>query len=158
MSIEPADEFGQAGNQRAPWLPAADPGTTGDALVALIENASVEFLERIAEHPNTPCTVLTQLGAHADSNVRAAVTDNPNASEEVILLLCFDNNPDIRFRIAENHNMAPGTLNIMDNDDNPYVAERARKTIRRLASQGQVAALTKTRLSRLHQKNRGALT
>lgn len=137
MFPEKTDDLQQ---QRAQWRTAIDPNTTGDVLKDLVINASVLLLERIAEHPNTPQSVLTKLSVHLDSNVRSAVTDNANASEEVILRLCSDQNPDVRFSLAENHKLSVNILKMIAADDNPYVAERAKKTLRRLEAQLPVTA------------------
>lgn len=137
----PSDENpGCSGRTSAQWLAAMDLKTSSDELEQLAANAPIAFLEQLAGHPNAPESLLRQLACHPHHDVRSAIADNPNTPSELIQALCNDQNPDVRFCIAENHNIKPDTLKLLVTDDNPYVAERAKKTMRRLKSKEGIMA------------------
>jgi hypothetical protein len=54
--------------------------------------------------------------------------------------LAFDENPDVRYEIAEDANTPFELLRMMTEDENPYVAERAKRTLKRLGRWQVIAA------------------
>jgi len=102
--------------------------------MALALGACPALLVRIVEHRNAPLPLLVAMVGHPDPRVRTAVADNPMAPPELLRRLCQDRDIDVRFQMAENHSLTADILNFLAQDENPYVADRARKTLDRLAS------------------------
>jgi hypothetical protein len=97
--------------------------------------ANASILESIATNPNTPCSILRQLVAHSEPDVRAVLADNKSTPLDAIYVLIHDENPDVRYQLAENHNLPIELLQHLAEDENPYVACRAQRTIRRIESE-----------------------
>jgi hypothetical protein len=125
---------------------------TDEILGSLLPGASVEMLERIAENPATPASILQILSASDDSRVRAAVAENPSTSDSILLAFCCDKSPDVRFRLAECPYISKRLLNLLAEDENCYVAFRARQTLERLQRQsGQSPVAIFERRRSLHR-------
>ncbi|HEY9719592.1 MAG TPA: hypothetical protein V6C69_19085 [Trichormus sp.] len=104
------------------------------ATESVLADAVGDYSLHTAEDPNTPVHLLEKFVLSDDSEIRIAVADNPNTPVTLLSILAHDENPDVRFALAENHNIGTGVLSILVDDDNPYVADRARRTLDRLAA------------------------
>jgi hypothetical protein len=104
------------------------------ATESVLANAVSNYSVHTAEDPNTPVHLLEKFVLSDDPEIRIAVADNPNTPVTLLSLLAHDENPDVRFALAENHNIGTGILSILVDDDNPYVADRASRTLGRLAA------------------------
>jgi hypothetical protein len=98
----------------------------------ILEKAMDGWMLHIAEDANTPAHMLEDLALNEDHNVRMAVADNPNTPIDLLMVLARDEHLDIRYALAENHNIDTAVHNLLLDDDNPYVADRARRTLKRL--------------------------
>jgi hypothetical protein len=105
---------------------------------ALLSETSIPCLMRIAENPSVPPSMLEHLAMHPDARVREAVADNPNTPLDTLWLLVYDSCADVRYAMSENHNLPLSLLTALAEDENPYVASRARQTIYRIGSLGQL--------------------
>lgn len=112
------------------WYVPAPPRATESVL----DNAVSRYSIHAAEDPNTPVHLLEKYVLSDDPEIRIAVADNPSTPVTLLSILAHDENPDVRYALAENHNIGTGILSIMVDDDNPYVADRARRTLDRLAT------------------------
>jgi hypothetical protein len=103
-------------------------------------------LVRVAESMRAK-NMLSKLATDRSHEVRIAVADNPSTPASVMLTLAKDKHPDVRFRVAENPRSPRSALRILTQDENPYVAQRAKKTLKRLTiqSQGAITSLLTSR-------------
>ncbi|CAN5124256.1 hypothetical protein BH10CYA1_BH10CYA1_35480 [soil metagenome] len=115
------------------WLIAKSPETHPAVLDVLASVDSNAFAERIAENPKASPSTLARLAGHASYTVRTAVAENENTPAEILCILVTDGHADVRFAMAENHNLDEGLLNTLAEDENCYVADRARRTLNRIA-------------------------
>ncbi len=90
-------------------------------------------VRQVAENPSTPAQALHKLAKSLDVGVRTAIADHINTSIETIMFLTQDASADLRYALAENHNIDSSALHLLTEDTNPYVAQRALKTLARLA-------------------------
>jgi hypothetical protein len=104
-------------------------------LLTLLEHSEARDVsaKQLAEHHSTPASTLSQLAKCCDVAVRMAVADNRNTSVDTLMRLTADTNADLRYGVAENHNIHQSVLLALLEDTNPYVAQRAGKTLARLA-------------------------
>jgi hypothetical protein len=129
---------------KSSWIMALSRSSLSHELIAeLINDASVDMLERIAESSATPAEILQTLACWNDPMVRAAVAENPSCPVALMRQLASDRSPDVRYRLAECHHVPAEILETMLDDDNCYVAFRVRKTLDRLrpAAPRTIAAL-----------------
>ncbi len=96
------------------------------------QNCTAAWAAALAEQTLTSPAVLNALARHSDVDVRIAVAENRMTPIETVMALSRDENLDLRFAIAENHNLNVEILNVLMGDSNPFIAERAKRTIRRL--------------------------
>lgn len=115
------------------WMMAKNPQTHPAVLDVLASVDSSVFAERIAENPNAAPSTLARLAAHASPEVRIAVAENINTPVEILNILVNDEHADVRFSMAENHNLNEALLENLAGDENCYVAQRARRTLNRIA-------------------------
>jgi len=86
------------------------------------------------QHKQNETEILNRLVAgHYDTQIRMDIGDHVNTPLAVVLKLTEDENTDVRFGLAENHNLHASALNLLAEDSNPFVAQRAQKTLARLA-------------------------
>lgn len=92
------------------------------------------WARKIAEDPRSSAALLSQLSDSADPRIRVAVAEHKNTPLKMVLEIAADVDLDVRFAMAENHNMAPSVLAFLATDTNPFVADRAQRTIERVAA------------------------
>ena len=129
---------------------AANPETSSVVLrklATLTEDRSI--LIYLAENRSTPADTLSTLSRHESPEVRTAVADNPSCPAEILDYLVKDISADLRFAMAENHCLAEELLYDLAMDENPWIADRAERTLARLAEE---AAKVKTNLSLIYPK------
>ncbi|MBZ5646767.1 MAG: hypothetical protein LAN37_06025 [Acidobacteriia bacterium] len=91
---------------------ARDPQTSSQELALLAESAPADdylLLRTIAEHPNTPATILDKLSEHPYDAVQENVARHPNASVETLEQLAADPSRPLWFLVACNA-AAPAAL------------------------------------------------
>ena len=84
---------------------ARDPKTTADQLAALFQETSADdylLLRIIAEHPNTPSSVLALLAQHSYDAVKENVARHPNADRKTLERLAEDPTRPLWFLVACN--------------------------------------------------------
>ncbi|MGH6630506.1 MAG: hypothetical protein ACREB3_12310 [Burkholderiales bacterium] len=84
---------------------ARDPKTTADELAALFQQTSADdylLLRIIAEHPNTPSSVLALLAQHSYDAVKENVARHPNADRKTLEKLAEDPTRPLWFLVACN--------------------------------------------------------
>jgi hypothetical protein len=84
---------------------ARDPKTTADELAALFQKTSADdylLLRIIAEHPNTPSSVLALLAAHSYDAVKENVARHANADRKTLEKLADDPTRPLWFLVACN--------------------------------------------------------
>lgn len=112
---------------------ATEPESFRQGLESLAQPKLRWLLVRMAESTRATPAVLAQLAAHEDSEVRAAVIDNPNTALDTLWMLANDESADVRYALAENPNVPVAILDHLESEDsNAYIADRARKTLRRI--------------------------
>ena len=122
-------------------LIASNPQTPSailDELAEAVERGQVipGVLEKIAENPNSDLNLLEKLTNNRSAVVRAAVANNPGSVPLMWKLAC-DTNALVRYRVAKNKHFPEHVYQSLALDEEPRVAERARKTLDKLAkSQG----------------------
>ena len=104
------------------------------ATQSILETAVIGYSIHAAEDRNTPVNMLEKLVLSDDPEVRIAVADNQSTPITLLRVLAHDENADVRYAVAENHNIGTAILLILVDDQNPYVADRARRTLDRLAA------------------------
>ena len=115
---------------------AANPETSSVVLrklATLTEDRSI--LIYLAENRSTPADTLSTLSRHESPEVRTAVADNPSCPAEILDYLVKDISADLRFAMAENHCLAEELLYDLAMDENPWIADRAERTLARLAEE-----------------------
>jgi hypothetical protein len=107
---------------------------------SLLDATMTDWAIHAAEDTSTASHLLEQLALSDNADVRIAVADNSCTPIDLLSALARDENPDVRYAIAENHNIDRDVLAMLLEDDNPYVADRARRTLDRLAGGSVVNA------------------
>lgn len=91
---------------------ARSPNTAADELARLAQAAPAEdylLLRTIAEHPNTPASVLAVLGTHVYDAIKENVARHPNADAATLEKLAAESARPLWFLVACNP-AAPATL------------------------------------------------
>ena len=65
-----------------------------------ILNSDWEVRAKVAENPNTPADVLTELAKDRDCDVRCFVARNPNTPADVLTELAKDSDYIVRYLVA----------------------------------------------------------
>ncbi len=135
---------------RTPATIATDPSTAPSILALLAVSADVSILEKVACNPSTPTSVLEQLAEHNEIAVKEAVIDNPATPMDILEMMLRDNDSEVRYALAENHNVPIRIIEPLCMDDNPYVADRAQRTMERIARTGNVVGILRARRTKKH--------
>ena len=115
---------GVGSNQYKTQVGVADPPAAGD-LVAQVWGLNRIQRLRVAENPNTPPDILTQLAGDKDVYVRWGVAANPNTPPDTLVQLAGDKNTDVRWGVAENPNTPADTLVQLTGDKRERVSSAA---------------------------------
>jgi hypothetical protein len=118
-------------------LIASNPQTSSAILDELAEAAGRSqvipgVLEKIAENPNADLNLLEKLANNPSAVVRAAVANNPRSVPLMWKLAC-DSNALVRYKVAKNKHFPDHVYQSLALDAEPKVAERAKKTLAKLA-------------------------
>lgn len=117
---------------RIRWIVANHPNTPVSVLRSMVEHMPLPIVRRVAEHPSLPEEMLDVLSRHADGEVRLSVAENHRTPRYLLERLLHDDSCDVRYSLASNYNLGQDMLARMLDDDNPYVVQRARNTLRRM--------------------------
>ena len=112
---------------------ATNPNTPPSVLDYLARNGNKDTQVRVAENPRTPVSALEHLARSDSATVRSAVAENENVSPDILTILGADDDDDVRYQLAENPHLPEELLVALTEDQNPYVADRAEKTLNRIA-------------------------
>ena len=102
---------------------------------------TTDWVARAAEDPAAPADTLSMLAESCNVEVRMAVADNPSALLETLTMLARDESSDVRYQLAENHNIDQSVLRLLAEDSHPYIAQRAKKTLKRLAGGASIVPI-----------------
>lgn len=95
----------------------------------------LDWMREISKDDAAPGFLLSRLAVSSDIELKMAIADHSNTPLSVLRMLANDDNPDIRFAVAENHNITTEILVKLTDDINPYIAFRAQKTLDRIAAE-----------------------
>lgn len=82
-------------NSIAFWL-AQNPNTPADVLTELAKNNDAYIRNDVASHPNTPINVIKQLCEDRNGYVRKGVLKNPNISLDIVISFLHDPKKDVQ--------------------------------------------------------------
>jgi len=92
----------------------------------------LSWMREVGRDAGTSASMLRQLAASNDPEVKISVADHANAPLEVLMMLASDENADVRYALAESHNISRLVLEKLCDDENPFVVCRAQRTLARL--------------------------
>lgn len=118
--------------QSIEYLAAGRLEATGKELGILARHNNPLVRRRVAEHKNSPPSLLLSLLQDENAEVRLAIANNQNATLNMLETLAKDESVDVRFGVAENPLLPLSLLTTLCNDENPYVASRAKTTLARI--------------------------
>jgi HEAT repeat protein len=127
-------------------------------LLEIVDSASPQIRERIAEHQGTPQHILGKLAKDKSPEVRAAVADNNNTPLDMLWDLAQDQCPDVRYALAENHNIPISLLMSLSEDHHPYVSYRAQQTLDRIGTATKKEGLMAWLQPKKHSQHRQAIS
>lgn len=118
-------------------------------------SADESIKSSVADNPNTPIDLLSELAADNNSYIRQVVASNPNASLDILSKLAEDDSWDVRKAVAENPSSSQDILLLLSYDShfeiqhasnhNPNIHPSVKETLR-LA---QASDTSKEKLSQL---------
>lgn len=144
----------RCGSQRLLKCIAANPDTPESILMLLITYSTAEIIERIAENPKAGPGIVRTLASHPLPRIRSAVCDHKSLKAEIIWRLAMDSEADVRYAVAENANVPHSVLKMLSEDENPYVANRAARTLAKLASVSNTTVNMNLRFQQVERKRK----
>ncbi len=115
------------------YILAGRASTPESTLKQLAYSTEPEVRARVAENLAAPIDTMHVLLRDNNSDVRLALTQNENIPTSLLVLLAYYSSADVRYGMAENARLPQAILSTLTEDENPYVANRARRTLARLA-------------------------
>ena len=128
----------EAYTQNNHYIVAGDPHAPHILLHALSESPEPAIRTRVAENPATAVSTLVTLLADEHPDVRIGLTYNPSLPVSFLHDLANDPHPDVRYAVAESPHVPKPILVCLWSDENPYVANRAQRTLERIANSTEV--------------------
>ncbi|MBZ0186887.1 MAG: hypothetical protein K8F91_11630 [Candidatus Obscuribacterales bacterium] len=114
------------------YLLAGRPETDPKTLRRLSRSKSLKIRQRVAENSSCPNDVLSSLSNDSNSEVKIAVAGNPKTNKLILYILSWCDDSDVRFWIASNTGSPREIISMLTKDENPFVADRAKRTFRKM--------------------------